>query len=172
MPLVRHSVRRLLPAILIACLSANAVADAGVSTLEERMSYKEFTAYGLDKLSPEQLRGLNAWLGAHARAPDCAAATSGPAAAAAGAGSPPPPPVRAVADKVTSRIAGDFSGWRQGSIITLANGQHWEVRDEEPYVASRESRPEVVVEPGLLSGWTLTVAGHSEIAHVVPASHP
>ena len=175
MPLVRRPIRRLLPAILVACLSGHAVAGQG-STLEERMSYKEFTGYGLDKLTPDQLRGLNEWLHAHEKAANCtpaAAAASAPASSAtapAGNTEPPPPPARAVPDKITSRIAGEFSGWKQGQIIVLANGQRWEVRDEEPFYASAEKQPHVTVEPSFLSGWTLTVEGHSEIAHVVPAS--
>lgn len=166
MPLVRRPVRRLLPALLIACLSVQAAAEEHISSLEERMSYKEFTGYGLDKLTPEQLRGLNGWLSSHAKGANCAPAAATPIGEAAA----PPPPVRAVPDKVMSRIAGDFDGWRQGTVIVLANGQRWEVRDEEAFVTSRESQPQVVVEPGMLNGWTLTVAGHAEIAHVVPAS--
>jgi hypothetical protein len=175
MPLARRPIRRLLPALLIACLSAHAAAGQG-STLEERMSYKEFTGYGLDKLSPEQLRGLNDWLHAHEKAADCTpgaapATVPGSAAAARADGAePPPPPARAVPDKISSRIAGEFSGWKQGQIIVLANGQRWEVRDEEPFYTSGERQPRVTVEPSFLSGWTLTVEGHSEIAHVVPAS--
>jgi hypothetical protein len=169
MPLRPAPVRRLLPALLLAAFAVHSV--AAESTLEERMSYKEFTNYGLDKLTPEQLRGLNAWLNAHGK--DCAPGTPAAAAmpGASADASVPPPPVRATPDKVSSRIAGEFRGWKQGTILVLANGQRWEVRDEEPFITSAEKSPNVLVEPGLLSGWTLTVEGHSEIAHVIPSKH-
>jgi hypothetical protein len=160
--------RRLLPALLLIGIAGHAAAE---STLEERMSYKEFTGYGLDKLTAEQLRGLNAWLVAHDKSGNCVNAPAAQPAAAAAASAIPPPPVRSTPDRVTSRIAGEFSGWKQGTVIALANGQRWEVRDEDAFVTSTETSPAVTVEPGLLSGWTLTVEGHSEIAHVIPARH-
>ena len=156
-------IHRILPlcALLLACVAAPP-ARADDSTLEERMSYKEFTRFGLDKLSPDQMRGLNEWMKAHGQscAPTAAAGMQAAPAAANAQASPP--------DHVTSRIAGDFSGWEKGTVLTLANGQKWEVRDDEPLIASREKSPEVTVEKGLL-GWTLGVAGHAEIAHVIPA---
>jgi len=39
---------------------------------------------------------------------------------------------------VKSRIAGDFSGWEQGTVLVLENGQKWEVRDDDPLIASRD----------------------------------
>jgi hypothetical protein len=170
----RHACRMLLPLLLLCCLVRVAPAAESAGSLEERMSYREFTGFGLDKLTPEQLRGLNTWVQAHATAVDCKDAAA-PGAAAGAAGSrepvPPPAPQRAAAARVTSRLVGQFSGWTQGQVLTLANGQRWEVRDEEPFHASAESQPRVTVEPGFLSGWTLSVEGHAEVAHVVPASH-
>jgi len=151
---------RILPlcALLLACVAPHVRAD-DTSTLEERMSFKDFTRFGLDKLSPDQMRGLNEWMKAHGQ--DCAPATStAPGAVSAQPAAPP--------DRVKSRIAGDFSGWEQGTVLVLENGQKWEVRDDDPLIASREKSPAVTIEKGLL-GWTLSVAGHPEIAHVIPA---
>lgn len=152
---------RMLPlcVLLLACVAPHARADD--STLEERMSFKDFTRFGLDKLSPDQLHGLNDWMKAHGQ--DCAPA--GAAGAAPGASNAPPV---ASPDHVTSRIAGEFSGWEKGTVLTLANGQKWEVRDDDSLVTSHEKSPEVTVDKGML-GWTLGVAGHAEIAHVIPA---
>ena len=151
---------RILPlcALLLACVAPHVRAD-DTSTLEERMSFKDFTRFGLDKLSPDQMRGLNEWMKAHGQ--DCAPGTS--AAPAAASAQPAAPP-----DRMKSRIAGDFSGWEQGTVLVLENGQKWEVRDDDPLIASREKSPAVTIEKGLL-GWTLSVAGHPEIAHVIPA---
>ena len=152
---------RFLPlcALLLACVAPHVRADDS-STLEERMSFKDFTRFGLDKLSPDQLRGLNDWMKAHGQ--DCAPV------AANGASAAPSAQPAATPDRVTSRIAGEFSGWEQGTVLVLENGQKWEVRDDDPLIASREKSPAVTVETGLL-GWTISVAGHPEIAHVIPA---
>ena len=160
--------RRALPALVLLLSFAGAPAagaDERFSSLEERLSFKEFTGYGLDRLTPEQLRGLNEWLRTHAGA-GSAAATARPAADMPAVAAPA---AHDSGGRITSRIAGAFTGWRHESVIALQNGQRWEVRDEEPLVASREEAPRVTVERGLLDGWTLTVDGHSEVAHVVPA---
>jgi hypothetical protein len=149
-----------LSAALSACAMTSAHAD-DTSTLEERMSYKDFTRLGLDKLTPEQLRGLNEWMAAHGMS--CApGATAGTPLAGAASQAPNP-------DQVTSKLVGDFTGWEKGTVLKLANGQSWEVRDDEPFIASRENAPQVTVEKGLIGGWRLSVAGHEEIAHVIPA---
>jgi hypothetical protein len=157
-------IARMLPlcALALACVAPRARAD-DTSTLEERMSYKEFTRFGLDKLTPDQLRGLNDWMKAHGN--DCApVAASGTDAAPAASSAQP----AATPDHVTSHIAGEFSGWEKGTVLVLENGQKWEVRDDDPLVASHEKSPAATVEKGLL-GWTMSVAGHPEIAHVIPA---
>lgn len=155
---------RLLPfcALALALAAAMPVRADDASTLEERMSFKDFTRFGLDKLSPDQLRGLNEWMKAHGMTcPPAAAAGAVPQPAAAPAATTTP-------DHVASRIAGDFTGWEKGTVLVLDNGEKWEVRDDDAFVTSRESRPEVTVEKSLL-GWRLSVAGHSELAHVIPA---
>lgn len=55
-------------------------------------------------------------------------------------------------------------------MLVLANGQRWEVCDEETVSAQLRS-PKVVVEPRLLNGWTLSVEGVGELAEVIPAEH-
>jgi len=42
------------------------------------------------------------------------------------------------------------------------------VRDDAAFVASREPGPMVTIDKGVV-GWRLSVAGHTEIAHVIPA---
>jgi hypothetical protein len=151
-----------LTAALAACAMMTSAHADDPSTLEERMSYKDFTRFGLDKLSPEQLRGLNEWMRTNANGALCTPATA--AAAAPGSAAP-----AAASDHIVSRIAGDFRGWEKGTVLKLQNGQAWEVRDDEPLIASRESSPAVTVEKGLIGGWRLSVEGHEEIAHVIPA---
>jgi hypothetical protein len=148
-------------AALSACSATMTARADDNSTLEERMSYKDFTHFGLDKLTPEQLRGLNDWMKSHGALCEPAAPGTAPAVGAAAPA--------AAANKYTSRLVGDFSGWEQGTVLKLANGQAWEVRDDEPFIARHASAPMVTVERGLVAGWTLSVAGYNEIAHVIPA---
>jgi hypothetical protein len=135
------------------------------SSLEERMSYKEFKEYGLDKLSPEQIKGLNAWLQAHG-----AQGTAGVAAAPT-AGAAPDPVAQARIDqqKIVSHLKGEFTGWHQGTVLALENGQRWEVLNDETVYAHGVQNPEVTIEKGgLIGGWRLTIAGQNDIAHVMP----
>jgi len=152
---------RHLPLALILAIAATHARADDASTLEERMSFKDFTRFGLDKLSPDQLRGLNEWMKAHGLTCPPAGAAGVPIPAAPAAAATPSAPI-------TSRLVGTFAGWEKGTVLTLENGQRWEIRDDEPFVTSRESSPQVTVEKAML-GWRLSVAGHAEIAHVIPA---
>lgn len=132
------------------------------SSLEERMSYKEFKEYGLDKLSPEQLKGLNGWLRGHGTVGIAAVGVAGPAAATQPA---------TEASKIVSRVRGEFNGWQQGTVLTLENGQKWEILDDDTLYAHSDRGPEVTIEKGgLINGWRLTAEGYSNIAHVMPAA--
>jgi len=161
---MRRSTRALvLTAALAACAMTSAHADDN-SSLEERMSYKDFKSFGLDKLSPEQLKGLSEWIKLHGGAcpPGVAPAvgSAAPAAAPAPAGSK---------DKYSARLVGEFKGWEKGTIIHLADGTAWEVRDDEPFIAHAASSPMITVEKSLIAGWRLSVAGYNEVARVIPA---
>lgn len=148
-------------AALSACAMSPARADDS-STLEERMSYKDFTRFGLDKLSPEQMKGLNEWMKTHGGAA-CPPGVAGPVGMGSSATAP------AGSDTTSSKLVGEFGGWEKGTVLKLANGQAWEVRDDEPFIASHSNAPMVTVEKGLIGGWRLSVAGYNEIAHVIPA---
>ena len=154
--------------VLFAALSATGLTTAARaddnSTLEERMSYKDFTRLGLDKLSPEQLKGLNEWMKAHGGVcPPTAPAAAGAAAAPATAAP------AAEKDKYSSKLVGEFRGWEKGTVLHLADGSAWEIRDDEPFIAHSSGSPVVTVEKSLVMGWRLSVAGYNEVAHVIPA---
>jgi len=160
---MRRSTRVLvLTAALAACAMTSAHADT--SSLEERMSYKDFTRFGLDKLSPEQLKGLNEWMNAHGGV--CPPGVAGSPAGATPAGAMPAPTAQ---DTHSAKLVGEFKGWEKGTVLRLADGSAWEVRDDEPFIAHSASSPVVTVDRSLVSGWRLTVAGYNEIAHVIPA---
>jgi len=164
---MRGSTRALvLTAALAACAMTSAHAD-DTSSLEERMSYKDFTRFGLDKLSPEQLKGLNEWMKAHggATCPPGVAAPAGaaPAAGAAAAAAP------AADGAHHAKLVGPFKGWEKGTVLRLADGSAWEVRDDEPFIAHAAGSPTITVEKSLIAGWRLSVSGYNEVARVIPA---
>ena len=162
---MRRSTRALvLTAALAACAMTSAHADDN-SSLEERMSYKDFKSFGLDKLSPEQLKGLSEWIKLHGGA--CPPGVAPPVGSAASAAAAPAP--AGSKDKYSARLVGEFKGWEKGTIIHLADGTAWEVRDDEPFIAHSASSPMITVEKSLIAGWRLSVAGYNEVARVIPA---
>ncbi len=160
--------RRLLAAcalVALACVSAipSASAADACAPLQERMSYARFRKLGLDQLSAQQLKGLNAWLAAHGSCgsgmPD---ATRAPA-------TPPHDTASGVSGgPIHSRIAGDFTGWDKDTVLTLQNGQRWRVTDDTPMHIARLHNPQVTVRKGLFNAWLLGVKGVGQTAHVAP----
>lgn len=142
---------------------AGAVSAAEFSSLEEKMSTQEFRAAGLDKLSPEELAALNAWLQQR-----LAAGLSGGAARPADEG------FRAFgfggdsADRreISSRITGEFSGWGPNSVFTLDNGQQWQVTDGSEFAIPGLNNPQVTIEPMMMGSWMLKVEGYNRGARV------
>ena len=55
--------RMLTTTLVLLAFAAGSASAQEFSSLEERMSAKEFKEAGLDKLTPEELARLNAWLG-------------------------------------------------------------------------------------------------------------
>ena len=141
--------------------AAGAAAAAEFSTLEEKMSTQEFQAAGLDKLSPEELAALNAWLQQR-----LAAGLSGGARPADegfrayGFGGDSPDRT-----EFSSRISGEFSGWGPNSVFTLDNGQQWQVTDGSEFSIPPRSNPQVTSEPiEVWSPSSVTITSNSAIA--------
>ncbi len=150
--------------LALALVSGAAFAQT-YSTVEERMTGAEFKAAGLDKLSPEELAALNAWLQKQ----------SGRVLAADSGYAPMAQPVEdrngfddAVARReIHSRLVGDFSGWDGHGRFVLENGQEWQQVDESVLAGIKTlSNPQVTIKPGLISGWKLQVQGYNSTAKV------
>ena len=150
--------RRLLTASLLAfALSAGVAGAQEFSSLEEKMSAKEFREAGLDKLTPEELAALNAWLGSRVRAP--AATAAAPVEDRRGFRD-----ADGVADDsdIVTRIDGPFRGWRKlGERFVLNNGQVWEVTDAPSKFVVNLVDPVVRIEEGAFSAWYLSVDGYN-----------
>ncbi|PKM10361.1 MAG: hypothetical protein CVV15_06655 [Gammaproteobacteria bacterium HGW-Gammaproteobacteria-5] len=148
-------------------LLAPAVATAqSFSSLEERMTYNEFRAAGLEKLSPEELAALNAWL-----RKDLPQISAAPAAMAKPIEDRRGFPLSA-ADQgpdgdITSRIPGEFRGWTDKQRFTLENGQVWQINDSTASLAGVKLQdPVVTLRRGAISGWFMKVQGYNASAKV------
>lgn len=151
-------------------LTATMVGANNFSTLEERMTGREFRDAGLHKLSDEELAFLNRWIQlrslAEGEVPDWAgdraAARPGdaPAAAAGPAGDR-----RGFPDgdrsEINSRLRGSFSGWRGDAVFELENGMIWEQAEPNVFAIPTLENPEVRIRPGLFGAWHLQVAGYN-----------
>lgn len=142
-------------------LCAAAQSSPNFSSLEERMSAADFRRAGLDKLTPEELAALNAWLQARETSPGAAPTEDRAGFASSnffGANGP---------DRIESTVAGNFKGWdRAGDLITLANGQVWRVTDSSTRLRVDLSNPRVVIERNAMGGWQLRVDGYNTRARV------
>ncbi len=137
---------------LILLAAAGAVAAQTQSpTLEERMSQAEFRAAGLDKLSPEELQRLNAWLQSHGGAGQTKYVTA--------SGAPVFYPDTADRNVIETRISGVFTGWRGKTVFKLDNGQEWQQSESGQLFAGEFTNPAVKVKPMMLGSWLMVVDG-------------
>lgn len=156
----RHPSRRsVLPAslfglALIACALPGALARS-VPTLEERMTDEQFKAYGLDKLSPAELRGLNEWL----QQESLRAGTSTDGASAVPDRDPRLGFREQATDRATieARLVGTFTGWSGNTIFKLDNGQEWQQAEAGTFSGQRIENAEVTIKPKMMGNWLLVV---------------
>lgn len=163
---------RLPISILVFLLSTSLYGDDGFSSLEEQMTGKEYTAAGLDKLTPEELAALNSWIRRHSVAtldsPKAGSTTAAVADTENG-------DMRGLKKKskddgdrtpIHSRIVGSFSGWDGHAVFKLENGMIWEQDDKDKFYIREIQNPEVTIKPGLFGSWHLSVEGYSSRCRV------
>jgi len=155
----------LLFAALAGCAATASAAE--FSSLEERMSVKDFKAAGLEKLSPQELEQLNVWLRAHGLAGKAGSAAGGGSQSAEegfrpkgffGSGSDTGP--------VQSRIKGTIKGWSGSTVFELENGQAWQQTDGTEFNIPAVTNPGVTIEQGLVGAWNLKIEGYNRSARV------
>lgn len=154
--------RTLMIAALFTTLLATLPAHAQ-EPLERQMSPQEFQAAGLDKLSPQELESLNAWLGRKI------SSETGLAAAAAkreveqnnrgflNFGSSEP---------IVAKFIGEFRGFHKGRRYVLDNGQVWQQTDDST-LSVRLNDPVVRITPGRIGQvWYMKVDRYNAFAKV------
>lgn len=149
---------RLALALLLATAAASVCAQS-FSSLEERMSLRDFESAGLQKLSPEELAFLNRWLAERGL-------TAPPTAAAAQADRVGLAPERGSEDAVRSRLLGSFRGWSGNTVFRLENGQVWQQTGGGALAGVSLESPTVSIERGLFGAWYLRVEGYNSRAKV------
>lgn len=148
---MRHPLRPLLLAAALICATP---ALAQQSPIEQRMTPAEFNAAGLDKLSPEELSRLNAWLEAPTPARTRVESV----------GAKRQLPARRTADLNKSRVMGTVQAWDVGTVFALENGEKWEVVAGKVRLYKALEHPEVTLVPSLMGGWFLKFNADSEVA--------
>ncbi|HEY2345946.1 MAG TPA: hypothetical protein VGH80_08685 [Xanthomonadaceae bacterium] len=138
------------------------------SSVEERMSSSDFKAAGLDKLSPEELAKLNAFIRGEMGKRTAQAHEEGmreqDRTEASRMGFKD---YHGEVDELESRIPGTFTGWDDGSTFTLANGQVWRVVDaRSPLEGIKMTNPVVHIRPGAFDSWIFSVEGYNKSAKV------
>jgi hypothetical protein len=115
--------------------------------LRELMTEEEFREMGLERLSPEELEALDAWLLRY---------TAGEAQVLM----QQKREVIREAEKdfeIVSRVRGDFRGWSGDTLFQLENGQVWRQRLAGRYAYNGPPNPEVRIEKNFFGFYTLTV---------------
>ena len=162
--------KKLLLIILAFSMHVTANAADEFSTLEERMTGKEFKETGLGKLTDQELGNLNDWLRRHSVATlENASARSSTDAASASATQD----TRGLKTKkenelgnvIQSSIVGSFDGWnRKGTLFKLANGMIWQQSENDTFSVKTVQDPEVTITKGIMGNWRLSVVGyHSNV---------
>ena len=152
--------------LAFALLFAAGASAQEFSSLEERMSDAEFRGAGLDRLSPEELANLNEWLRTRLTAQQAA-----PAASRSGEGFRSEDGLfnNDSMDRgdIESAYAGTFTGWSQGTVIRLENGQEWKVNEPTSFRVPPVENPMISIKPAMLGSWLMKVEGYNRSVRVV-----
>ncbi|UYB53426.1 hypothetical protein OCJ37_05630 [Xanthomonas sp. AM6] len=162
---------RLSPLVLCAALAVSAAPAAAqravAGDLQTQMSAQEFKAAGLDKLSPQELAALNAWLQGKVAQETAVALEKAKEEGRQEVivknrgffdfGSQEP---------IESTLVGEFTGFSKGRRYVLANGQEWEQTESASLSSVRRNAPKVRIKPGIAGVWYMQVDTYNTQAKV------
>lgn len=126
--------------------------------LQQRMTPEEFKAAGLDKLSPDELKNLDAWLGGHGKVVTKVVDESG---------KPVFYPSSEKAGPVKAHVQGEFAGFNGHSEFTLDNGQVWKQADSTRLSCVTGTNPKIAIRRSLMGNWMASVDGCNDTTSVV-----
>ncbi|WP_199100523.1 hypothetical protein [Dyella sp. ASV21] len=151
---------RLLPLLLSTALALPSIAFAAEQyvPLQQRMSPEDFKAAGLDKLSPDELKNLDAWLSGHGKTVTKMVDASGNPVFYTG---------KEKVGPIQARVQGSFAGFNGHSEFTLDNGQMWKQADTTSISCLAADSPKVTIRRSLLGNWMMAVDGCSTTTAVV-----
>jgi hypothetical protein len=139
--------------------AGNVIMPADFTGLQQNMTPQEFQDAGLNKLTPDELAALNAWLTSKMKQREAAVATA-PRVERGGFLQP------GDSGPVQSRILGEFHGWRGHTHFALENGQVWVQADDSELEGVNITDPEVTITEGLMGDWKLKVKGYNSFVKV------
>jgi hypothetical protein len=150
--------------LALAALLPFAGASLAQQKIEQQMTYEQFKAAGLDRLSPEQLANLNAWLNGKLEVETAKAAET---AKQSGGDDRRGLIVASSRDPVDGTITSTFTGFGKGRSYTLDNGQVWQQIDDVSLTGVKNANPKVKITPSAIgSAWYLSVEGFNARAKV------
>ncbi|MFT5141005.1 MAG: hypothetical protein ACI9H8_002418 [Lysobacterales bacterium] len=164
-------------------------AQDSFSTVEERMTGKEFMESGLSKLTDSELDALNKWLRDHSIATMENRAVSprssvSPVASVPGSPAKASAPAATVATTATgvdkrgfegkdvdlsiivSPLIGEFKGWDGETVFKLQNGMIWKQSENGRQITKILIDPVVTIKPGMFNSWNLSVEGYNRNVQV------
>jgi hypothetical protein len=156
--------------LVLALPAGMAEARQDALRIEQRLTAEQLRETGLDTLTPAQLARLNELLSApvavSAASPPAPTMASAPAQAGAPSSAPAAPVAQPGIDKplfgfndapIKSRLKGTITGWEEGTVFTLENGQQWKVLKGHMKLPKPITDPDIRVVPGLVGRWFLEV---------------
>lgn len=157
----------LFAALLVLAPQVSAQTAPMQGNVEEQMSAEEFRAAGLEKLTPQELAALNAWLQRKvgqetAKAVETAREEGREEVVRKNRGFFD----FGTTEPIESNIEGEFRGFAKGRIYKLTNGQVWEQVESASLAGVRRENPKVSIRPGILGTWFMKIEGYNTAAKV------
>ncbi len=173
--------KKVLIFIFLFTTSYSVLAQESFSSVEERMTGKEFMDSGLSKLTDSELAALNKWLRDHSVATmEDRVVSSGTPPSSSPVSSPAPASSSATAGDATgsidkrgfegrnldrttivSPLIGEFSGWDGETVFKLQNGMVWKQSEKGRQITKQLFNPVITIKSGMFNSWHLTVEGYN-----------
>ena len=129
----------------------SAFAEDETPGIQQAMTPEEFKAAGLEKLTPNELAKLNAWLqGDRAKAAKKAEKKAAERES------------RAKLSLIVSRIDGVWNGVVPGEVIRLEDGSKWKLANQDEHYGGFADHPAVAVYKNGMFGWKMRVSRIAE----------